>query len=338
MERTLTLAAVAFVLAGLAAGPSHAEAIKFRIALDTGPAHVRNIAVEQFVAAVKAKAGSQIAMEVFPNGQLYKGPDEPRALARGDLDMAVPGLWQLDKVEANAIITTLPSFAGLSPEQLTRLVDGPVAGDLNKRFESKLRVHVLGRYLALGYAHTYSATKPIRTMEDMRGMKVRIPGGAAILALFKSRGANPVVIPWADVPLALSQGTIDALQSSDETIRSGKMWDAGLKHAFADGGVYLHYIPMVAKPSWDKLGPALQKTVAEAWESIVDAQRRLAETRQAEAREENKRNGITYVIPTDAELQRARLAAAAQTDEVVKSMELDPDLLRKAKASVGLGS
>jgi C4-dicarboxylate-binding protein DctP len=259
-------------------------------------------------------------------------------LARGDLDMAVPGLWQLDKVEANAILTTLPTFAGLSPEQLTRLVDGPVAADLNKRLESKLRVHVPGRYLALGYAHTYSAAKPIRAMDDLRGMKVRIPGGAAILALYKSRGANPVVIPWADVPLALSQGTIDALQSSDETIRSGKMWDAGLKHAFADGGVFLHYVPMVAKPTWDKLGPGLQKVVTEAWESIVDPQRRLAEQRQAEAREENRRNGINYVIPSEAELQKARLAAAAQTDEVVKSMELDPELLRRARAAVGLGS
>ena len=109
--------------------------------------------------------------------------------------------------------------------------------------------------------------------------------GAAVWRFYLRRGLRlfPAfflvlsLAAWADVPLALSQGTIDALQSSDETIRSGKMWDAGLKHAFADGGVYLHYIPMVAKPSWDKLGPALQKTVAEAWESIVDAQRRLAQ-------------------------------------------------------------
>src|SRR5688500_3852995 len=109
MKRFHTGVLPALAVAALigAAGQAWA-AEKLRISLDTNPSHVRNKATEMFVAELKKRAPDKFEIEVYPSGQLFRDRDVARALRQGGVEMAIPGIWQLDGVEPNMAMPTLP--------------------------------------------------------------------------------------------------------------------------------------------------------------------------------------------------------------------------------------
>ena len=116
MRRILLAAATALAIGGVATCAVAAE--KFRISLETGPNHVRNISMKTFVEKLKAESAGRIEVEFYEGAALYKDRDVPKALAQGNLEMALPGLWQLDKFVPDAVIVDLPLFYGATAEQV----------------------------------------------------------------------------------------------------------------------------------------------------------------------------------------------------------------------------
>ena len=102
---------------------------------------------------------------------------------------------------------------------------------INSQIEQKLRSHVLGPWLDLGFQNWYSTSKPIDTLADLKGMKIRNSGGAGQSWRVRFVGAIPNTTAWPNVPLALSQGTFDGFVSSNESLVSAKLWEAGVKYS-----------------------------------------------------------------------------------------------------------
>jgi TRAP-type C4-dicarboxylate transport system substrate-binding protein len=89
LSRRTALVAVAATLAlGGMQGAASAET-RFRISVDTGPNHVRNITLRSFMDRLAEATGGELVGELFESGQLYAARDEPRAVARGDIEMSV---------------------------------------------------------------------------------------------------------------------------------------------------------------------------------------------------------------------------------------------------------
>jgi TRAP-type C4-dicarboxylate transport system substrate-binding protein len=328
-------AVIASLLAAAAAfgGPAFAET-KFKVVLDTGPNHIRNITVRAFLDRFKAATNGEYVGELYESGALMASSAEPKAIARGDIAMAVPTTSVLSNYETNFSIIELPMFSGLSPKVSTQIVDGELGKALNALAAKRLDLVVPGRWLLLGFADTFSTKKPIKSFEDMKGMKIRVPGGAASVAHYQALGANPIAMPFADVPLALSQGTIDALLTTNETIRSGKLVEAGVRNGFVDHVTALWYVPIVSKQFWHRLSPAHQKAFEESWEALIDGEREEALKRQESAREENQKAGIAYVEPSPAELEASRKLLMTTQDATIAALKIDPELARVAAAAI----
>lgn len=112
-RRTTVLASlVTLAASALIAAPAAAQD-KLRISLDTNASHVRNKGVEMFAEELKKRVGNKLVIEVYPSGQLFRDRDVPKALRQGAVEMAVPGTWQLDGVEPDAGLQTLPMFYGV---------------------------------------------------------------------------------------------------------------------------------------------------------------------------------------------------------------------------------
>ncbi len=331
MKRLLLAAAAATAMLAFGFGAAAAE--KFRISLETGPNHVRNISMKKFVEKLTAESKGRLEVEFYEGASLYKDRDVPKALAQGTLEMALPGLWQLDKFVPDAVIVDLPMFFGATAEQVYAVLDGPVGKELNKKLEEKLRVHIVGKYMDLGHVNLYS-NAPINSYADIVGKKVRIPGGAASAERFKALGANPVLVPWPDVPLAMTQGTVDGLITTFESVRSAKLWDANVKYAYADRETFYQYLPMISKAFWDKTTPEIRKFITDTWASTIDDIRKTAAERQQEARVDAEKAGIQVVEPKPADLKAAREKLMAAQDEIIKATGIDPDFVKKAEAAL----
>ena len=98
----------------------------------------------------------------------------------------------------------------------------------------------------------------------------------------ESLGVDAVSISFADVPIALAQGTVDGLMTTHETVRSAKLWESGVNYAIDTQESFFQYVPMIGGPTWEDLGPELQQVVTETWVDTVGDARALAARRQAE--------------------------------------------------------
>src|SRR6202042_1655170 len=116
-----------------------------------------------------------------------------------------------------------------------------------------------------GFNHWYSTKKPLKALADLSGLKIRSPGGVLNSWRIRYFGGIANVTAWPDVPLAMSQGTFDALISTNESTNSSKLYDSGMRHSLQDNQGLGMYVPLVSQTLWGKLGPKLQETVSKLW-------------------------------------------------------------------------
>jgi TRAP-type C4-dicarboxylate transport system substrate-binding protein len=325
-----TLAGVATVIVtALAAAPALAQE-KFRISLDTNASHVRNKGTEIFAAELKKRVGDKLTVEIYPSGQLFRDRDIPKALRQGAIEMGIPGTWQLDGIEPNMAIQTLPMFYGVDPDTVHNVMDGKLGAFLNERMEKRMRVKVLGKWADAGMLHFYSVAKPIAAYEDVKGMKIRFPGGAANAERIKVQGGIPTLIPFPDLPLAMSQGLVSGVATTHESVVSSKLYDSGLKYAFEDNQFMAQYVPMVNREFWDKQPKEVQNAILESWDIAATKQREMARLAQIDARETLFKHGIKMAQPPQAEIVAMRKTLMAIQPGLVKDMKIDEDAVQVA--------
>jgi TRAP-type transport system periplasmic protein len=242
--------------------------------------------------------------------------------------MGIPGTWQLDGIEPNAALQMLPMFYGVDADTVHKIMDGKLGQFVNKRMEERLKVKILGKWQDLGFQHFYSVSKPIAKYDDLKGMKVRFPGGSANAARIKVLGGSPTLIPWPDLPLALSQGVVDAVTTTHESAFTAKLWDSGLKFSFEDYQYFGQYVPMVSLDFWNKQPKEVQDALTGAWDAVVGEQRKMAAQAQIDARDVLIKNGIKMAGPSKAEIVAARKRLMAVQNDLVKEMKIDADAVQ----------
>jgi C4-dicarboxylate-binding protein DctP len=310
------------------------EALKIRCSLDTAPSHVRNVAIADYLAKLQDATGGRITSEIFASGQLYPDLNVGKALLQGQVDMAAPGGWTQTGIVPDCDFCQLPVFYGQPIEATEHAADTRPGALIVKQLEAKLRVKVIGPWLDLGFQNWYTTKKPLNTSDDIRGLKIRSPGGAGISWRINFFGGIPNITAWPNVPLALSQGTFDGFVSTNESCASAKLWDAGVKYSYQDHQYVGQYMPMFSETFWAKLSPELRKTVIELWAANIGAYRTAAAASQDRARATLAQNGVVFVDPPAAVLDAARKAMQADVATLAKDAKLSADIVRLSEDSV----
>jgi len=312
--------------------------LRLRLSLESSPTHMRNVSLKDYLGKVERASGGKIRSEVFESGQLYPDLEVTKALIQDQLEMAVPGTWAITAMVSDADFLQLPALYGRSMEDIHRAIDGKPGQLLNRQIQQKLRLHVLGPYLDLGFQNWYSVKKPISSLADLKGMKIRNSGGAGQAWRARFLGAIPNTTAWPNVPLALSQGTFDGLVSTNESIASGKLWDAGVKYAFEDHHFTAVYIPLVSQAFWDKLAPDLQRLMTDTWAQNISIYRDNMATAQRRARKTLEEHGIKITDPTEEQVASARKLMTAGQDQVAKETKISPEMVKLLMETVSASS
>jgi len=319
-----TFAALAAILV---ATPASAQE-KFRIALDTNPVHVRNRGVDLFVEELKKRTGNHFAIEIYPSGQLFRDRDIPRALRQGAVEMGVPGIWQLDSAEPNAALVTLPMFYGVDIPTVNKVMDGDLGRFLNRKFEERMRVKIPGKWMALGMQQTFGVSEPI-DYKTYKGKKIRYPGGTGNAARIDKLGGIGILVPWPDVPMAMSQGVMDGLLTTYESAASSKLMDSGMRYVFEDRNMFNQYVPLISESFWRKQPENVKAAILEAWDIAATWQRDEAEKAQQHAKDNMVAAGLKVTVPSDAEVTAARKELMTIQDQLIDSMKIDKEIAQR---------
>jgi C4-dicarboxylate-binding protein DctP len=333
LSRRLLVGATA-MLAAPALGRA-AEPVKIRCSLDTAPSHPRNQAIVDYMAKLEKASNGEIKTEVFHSGQLFADLNVSKALLQGQVEMASPGTWVVTGLVPDADLVGLPYFYGVPIELTHKATAGKPGAHVNKQLESKLKSHVLGPWLDLGYNNWYATRTPLDGFDSLKGLKIRSAGGVANSWRIKFAGGIANTTAWPNVPLSLSQGTFDALISSDESVNSAKLWEAGVRYSYVDNQFLAQYIPMVSNATWERLSPAHQKLMTVTWLTNVDDYDKGSIASQARARGILEQNGVKFHDASARELATTRTAMIDAQDALIRDAKLSAEIVTLVKEAMG---
>ncbi|MEO9575908.1 MAG: TRAP transporter substrate-binding protein [Tateyamaria sp.] len=120
-------------------------------------------------------------------------------------------------------VTVLP-YIFQNKEHLAKVLDGDVGQMMKDKLQADTSVHMLAFGPAL-YRDFYNSVRPVNTMADMDGLKIRVPKNEVMIATFEAFGANPVPLAWSETPTALQTGTVDGGDNGTSFIRDMKFYE-----------------------------------------------------------------------------------------------------------------
>ena len=334
IKRTILVAAGAALLASAYSEPVYS--LELKLSVETPPRHVRNKAAAKWAEEVAKATGGDVQIKVFPSAQLYKSSGAGKALASGALDMSIQANTTYSRFESNLSVINLPMAYGAKREHIRAVLDGPNGQELWSKVSNKLKVHIPGNHFEFAPSNTaFTTNKPIRSYDDLKGVKLATPPSPVLVEALKAIGANPVATPRSEVTLQLTQGQIDGLGLvTDFTISGGKFWDAGIKYGWKDNAGWGAYIPLVSQRTWDGLSDAHKKALTSGWEAAKSFARNLTETDLSKAIELNKRNGVEYASPTADQIAAMRKKLLAAQDTIVQKTRMDAAFVGKVQAQL----
>jgi TRAP-type C4-dicarboxylate transport system substrate-binding protein len=326
-RNTLFAASVAFV-SGFASFAQAADELVISSA--TPPQHIQTLTMTAFADALIERSGGSLKAKVFDSSQLYNARDVGKAVARGDVGMATVPSPYLSRVEPNINVLDLPILKGMTADQRSAMLDGPVGEILNEKLSAKMGVIVPGNWPVLGKVYYWSTSKPLTNFDEFVGLQIRIPGGAGPAAVVEGMGGIPVVMPGSDMPLALQQGTVDGTMASIESVVQQKLTDVGIRYGFWDQGIIGFLIPVVSQKYWSSLTEDERELFTSVWNDIVDEQRVSNKAVDADMRKTLEGWGVTI---SDASVEAAsaiREQMMPQQKKVIEKYRLDETLVKLA--------
>jgi C4-dicarboxylate-binding protein DctP len=306
---------------------AHAAPIEMRVSVDTAPTHARTIVIADFLKKLEAASQGEIATRLYDSGQLCADRDVIKALVVGQVDMAAPGTWIVASYVPDADLCQLPVFYGQPADVTHRVIDGVPGAMVKDQITRKLRLTILGHWLDLGLVNWYSARKPLNALDDLRGLKIRSGGGFGQAWRAEFFGGVPDITAWPDVPLAMSQGMFDALQSTHESCVSAKLWQTGLHFALIDHQCLAAYIPMIGGEFWSRLSPALRTLITDLWSANITAWRGAMAAAQDKAEAALKERNIRMITVAADEVSELRARMLVEQDRAAHEMKISPDTL-----------
>jgi C4-dicarboxylate-binding protein DctP len=290
--RTTVLFVLALGISGLAQA---AGEIVIKFSHVVAPDTPKGRAAEKFKQLAEEKTKGKVKVEVYPNSQLYKDREEMEALQIGAVQMLAPSLSKFGPMGAREFeVFDLP-YIFSSYEVVHRVMDGEVGKKLFAKLETK---GLMGLAFWDNGFKVMSANKPLRTVADFKGLKMRIQSSKVLEANMKALGANPQVMAFSEVYTALQQGVVDGTENPPDNLYTQKMHEVQKHLTVSDHG-YLGYAVIVNKKFWEGLPADVRAALEEAMKETTTFERAIAKAENEEALNKVRAAKTTeiYVLP-----------------------------------------
>ena len=306
-----------------------------RISTENSPGHFQVRALRRFSELVAERSAGTLKVEFYDSGTLYRDSNAVSAIGRGDLEIAAPGIWQLDKLVPDSAALMLPMMYAKPSEVHRAIVDGPVGTVLSRDIEEAMKAVVLGPWLDLGFGHIFATAKPIRSIAGIRGRRIRVAGGRGNEERIRAFDGIPVSIPLLDLPAYLKRGLVDGVLTTYETVASAGLDSAGIKSVLEDAQYYPFYVPVASASFWGRIDDRTRSMLRGAWLEVVTQAREEAVRSQAEAKRSLVERGMKVYTPTSDESSKSRANLLAGEKEMAKRLSVSDDILVLLRLELG---
>lgn len=283
------LCAAGLVLLG--ASMAMAAPVTLKLGHIAEPDNVYGQGADHFAKLVKDRSNGEIDIKVFPSSQLGNQRDLVEGLGLGTVDMTLTGTAVMGNFVPEMAVFDLP-FIFRDVEHAYKALD-TVGMDLAKKGEAQGMIT-----LAMwenGVRHMTNNKRPIKTPEDMKGLKMRVMEQPVYIEMMKDLGASPTPMAMSELYTALQKGVIDGQENPLGHIAT-KRFNEVQKHLSLTGHTYAPEPLLISKMAWNKLTPEQQEILRQAAIDTRDWERQLCRDMEGKYLKQIKDAGTTEVI------------------------------------------
>lgn len=300
MKRMMTGLAVAALFA--VTGPAVAQTkLKWAHVYETPePYHTEAVWAAGEIAKL---TNNKYQIDVFPASQLGNENQINEGLGLGTVDMIYTGVAFAGSIHKSIAITNAP-FILRDFDHWKAYRDSKLFRDIASGYEQKTK-HKVTALTYYGQRHV-TANKAISKPEDMKGMKLRVPPAPLFLMFTKSVGANATPIAFAEVYLALQQGTVDGQENPLPTIMAKKFYEVQ-SHIMLTGHITESLLSIVGSHVWAKLNDAEKKIFDETLRAAAMRASDKIRASELSLADEFKKLNKTVVTPDREAFRKAAM-------------------------------
>ena len=290
LNRMMLAVASVALAAAVAAGPAAAQQkLKWAHVYETSePYHKWSVwAAEE----IKKRSNGKFDITVYPASSLGKETDINQGLSLGTVDMIISGTSFAARSFPRIGIAYYP-FIFRDADHLIAYSKSDVFNEMVEGFRTKTGIQITA-YTYYGARHT-SSNRPFTDCAGMKGLKIRVPDVPAYMATPKSCGANPTPIAFAEVYLALQNGTVEAQENPLPTIEAKKFYEVQ-KAIMLTGHIVDGLTTQIAPHVWSKLSDQEKAMFTEVTRQAAASATADIKKREAELVDEFKKKGLQIV-------------------------------------------
>lgn len=268
----------------------------------------------RFAELVNERTRGAIQIQVFPNGVLGNDPALISAVRGGLIEIAATGNPFFTGLAPKLNVLDLP-YLFRDRRHAAAVLDGPIGEDLRNELEgSNLKALAT---LDIGWRNLTNSRRPVRTPEDIRGLKIRTTPNPAHIKAFQLLGAIATPLAFSELFTALEVGSVDGQENPVTLILSARFFEVQkhltlTRHAFTTGPLVMN------KEKFEGLAPDLRTILIETGKEIARLQWRMNEDTEASSLAALKANGMQAIEDPDREAFRRIVADEVRKDFVEK--------------------
>jgi tripartite ATP-independent transporter DctP family solute receptor len=286
MKLKPTLIALAAGFAAMAA-----QAVEFRSADTHNADDYPTVAAVRFMSEELAKlSGGKHKIKVFNKKALGEEKETIDQVKIGALDLTRVNVAPMNAVCPMTMVPTMP-FLFRSVEHMRKSLDGPVGDEILKSCES---AGFVGLAFYDSGARSIYSKKPIKTVADAKGLKIRVQQSDLWVSLVSAMGANATPMPYGEVYTGLKTGLIDAAENNIPSFDTAKHVEAVKIYSKTEHSMAPEILVM-SKIIFDKLPKAEQDMVRTAAKASVKFQRQKWDEQEAKSLANVKAAGAEIV-------------------------------------------
>lgn len=306
-RKTFVAAASVYSTIGIVRAPARAAQFQMKIGHNLPVDHPVNVRSVQMWNAVRAETGGRLDVKIFPDNQLGGDSAMLSQIRSGALQFLFAGSGPLSSLVSLCAIEETP-FVWRTNADALRAMDGDLGDYVRKELQSKTGLVSMRNEWLLGFRQITTSTHPVRTADDLNGLKIRVSASRIILDTFKSLGASPVPLNFAESYTAMQTHVVDAQEGPYSTIELGRIYEVQ-KFLSISNHIWGSYFLLANGDVWKSLPADIQASVERNAAKYALLQRRDEVLLDASLAGKLKRQGLVF---NDCDLGsfRAKLASS----------------------------
>jgi tripartite ATP-independent transporter DctP family solute receptor len=247
------------------AGAASSQKITLRLSHSWAPDPVQapgHINALKFQELVQQKSQGQLTIQIFPASQLGEERAAAEGIKMGTVDLMTSGTAIWANFAPKLGVCDLP-YLFTTFAQAKKVLTGPAADDLGQYLGQATGARLLGFWGSPGFRNVATKSKEVKSLDDLKGLKVRVIQTPTYIRTFELLGASPTPMAFGEVYLGIQTGVIDGWEHDAPTMASAKMYEV-TKYLARTEHLYGVCVMTGNSRKIDALPPELKKVLVDA--------------------------------------------------------------------------